>query len=51
MKTLRVARRFWDNFYALTRSFRRFESDADSYREQRAVETFNAASQVGRDVN
>ena len=43
--------RFWDNFYALTRSFRRFESDTDSYREQRAVETFNAASQVGRDVN
>ena len=42
--------RFWDNFYTLTRSFRVFESDTDSYRQQRAVEVFNGASQVGRDV-
>ena len=42
--------RFWDNFYTLTRSFRKFESDTDDYREFRAVELFNSASQVGRDV-
>ena len=42
--------RFWDAFYAVTRSFRVFESDTDSYREQRAVEVFNAATQLSRDV-
>ena len=42
--------RFWDNFHTLSRSFRVFESDANHYREARAVETFNAATQVGHDV-
>ena len=38
--------RFWDNFYSLKRSFRKFESDEDPYRKTRGVETFNAATQV-----
>ena len=42
--------RFWDHFYALVRAFRKFESNERDYREQRAVEVFNAATQVGRDV-
>ena len=42
--------RFWDHFYAVVRAFRVFESDTNNYREQRAVEVFNAASQLGRDA-
>ena len=42
--------RFWDHFYASVRSFRKFESDEEEYRQQRAVEVFNAATQLGRDV-
>ena len=42
--------RFWDNFYSVKQSLRKFESDADDHRKLRAVEAFNAGTQVGKDI-
>ena len=42
--------RFWDNYLAMRRSLRVFESDTDEYRQQRAVGVFNTSNQVMKDV-
>ena len=42
--------RFWDGLYGVRRALRPFERDDDPYRQDRAVELFNASTTVMKDI-
>ena len=42
--------RFWDGLYGVRRALRPFERDDDPYRQDRAVELFNASTVVNKDL-